>query len=71
MLDLNLLEQVFGADGETYYLDRQTGEVLASQDMFPEELANRKRFLQVPGFNSPEAASNEIEEFQQLKTGYL
>ena len=37
MLDLNLLEQFFGADSrETYYLDRQTGEVLASQDMFPE-----------------------------------
>ncbi len=66
MLDLNSLEQFFGADsGETYYLDRQTGEVLASRDMFPEELENRKRFLQVPDFNSPEAASNELEEFQQ------
>jgi hypothetical protein len=65
-LDMELLKQVFGGDGEqTYYLDLKTGEVLTSQDMYPEELENRKRFLQVPDYNSPEVASDPLEEFQQ------
>jgi hypothetical protein len=65
-LDMELLKQVFGSDPEvTYYLDLQTGEVLASQNMYSEELENGERFLRVPDHNSPEAASEPLEEFRQ------
>lgn len=63
-LDMELLNYIFGSD-ITYYLDLQTGEVLASKDMYPEELENGKRFLWVPYCDSREAASEPIEEFQQ------
>jgi hypothetical protein len=33
--------------------------------MYPEELENGERFLRVPDHNSPEAASEPLEEFRQ------